>query len=669
VLHKEIPFLRICLPLCAGIVSGLCFVPGRLFIIAAAAIIITGFCASLFFNSLQTNSIFGFSLTATFFVAGLLLYSCQKTSLSALDPHPSIFACTVSDFPVEKTNTRMIVAKLNFEIDSSTVSPLKGSVMLYCKKDSSGISFLPGDRLIVKCTPVGITNRGNPYEFDYRFYMENHGIRYFAFTSGRDFLSHVVPKQRKLAHKALIMREEIIRMYRERGITGERLALVAAITLGQKNMLDPEQKNSFIKAGVMHIMAVSGLHTVILSMFVFTLLFFLKRRFNILRIILTLLILWSFAFVTGLTASVLRATLMFSFLQAGGLMKRRVNGINSVLASAFVLIIIRPSVIFEAGFLLSYLAVIYIIAFYRDLYQKLLFRKYLADRIWQSAVVSIVAQTGTLPLTIMLFNRFPVYFLITNIIIVPLSSLLVITGFLVLLLFHIRFVSMFLGAVLDKLAGLTELLTKTVSDLPFASIENIGMTTVGCLLLSVTVFLFTYYILKRRSFPAIYPLAALLIFLAAGTARELWVRSTNELIVYNTPASPAIGIRTGKILNLFSDTTAASTEVKRHCAALGLRLNMSFSGKKRYCIKAGETNLYVTGSPDNYTPGLFSSGFVILTGRGDGKKRYRSSVIPGEFFLIDASGNTGTRYIRNSEPGASVKMHSVRKSGAFIQRI
>ena len=113
----------------------------------------------------------------------------------------------------------------------------------------------------------------------------------------------------------------------------------------------------------MHIMAVSGLHAVILSFLVFNLLFFLKRRFNVARIILTILILWAFAFITGLTPSVLRATLMFSFIQAGNLMKRRVNGINSVLASAFVLILIRPSVIFDAGFLLSYSAVIYIYNF------------------------------------------------------------------------------------------------------------------------------------------------------------------------------------------------------------------------------------------------------------------------------------------------------------------
>ena len=118
--------------------------------------------------------------------------------------------------------------------------------------------------------------------------------------------------------------------------------------------------------------------------------FFLKRRYNILRILITILILWSFAFITGLTPSVLRATLMFTFIQAGTLMKRRVNGINSVLASAFVLILIRPSVVFDAGFLLSYSAVIYIISFYQAFYNKIAIQNMLGDKIWQSAVITIL---------------------------------------------------------------------------------------------------------------------------------------------------------------------------------------------------------------------------------------------------------------------------------------
>jgi competence protein ComEC len=530
-------------------------------------------------------------------------------------------------------------------------------------------SFLPGDLMIIKCTPVEISNRGNPYEFDYRFYMENQGIRFYAFTSSSDIIKHSIPAHRKLIHRALIIREKIIGMYKERGITGERLALVAAITLGQKNMLDQEQKQNFIKAGVMHIMAVSGLHAVILSLFVFNLLFFMKRRFNILRILITILILWSFAFVTGLTPSVLRATLMFSFLQAGNLMQRRVNGINSVLASAFVLILIKPSVIFDAGFLLSYSAVIYIICFYQDFYLKLQFKNWLTDKIWQSAVVTIVAQAGTLPLTIMLFNRFPSYFILTNIIIVPLSSLLIIIGCLVPMTFPVHFLSQFFALILNYLTGLTELLTEKASSLPWSTIENIGMTTVECILLTLTIFLFSYFILKKHSFSIIYPISAMFLFVFSGTVTEISTRTRNEVIVYNSPGSSTIGIKTGKILNLYSDTSLVRPEVLRHCATLGLKIKTNSLSNNMYCIEAGKKKLLIANSLNKNILKNFMPDIVILTGlRPEIEKNLSLRQFPG-ILIISSKATSGIRLQQQIDFSGIVTVHQVRKSGAYIKKI
>ena len=514
-LHKEIPFLRIGLPLCIGIVTGLYFQPDSFFLLLTAIFIITGFIVSLFFNKYQTNLLFGFFLTITLYICGLLLYNNEKDTLSILKPEQTFFHCTLSDYPVERENSIMMTVKMNSKITAIGTEAVKGSLVLYNKKDSLVTSYLPGDILIIRCTPVELTNRGNPYEFDYRFYMENQGIKYSAFTSSRDIIRHTIPANRKLIHKALIIREKIIGMYKERGITGERLALVAAITLGQKRMLDPEQKQNFMRAGIMHIMAVSGLHAVILSMFLCNLLFFLKGKFYFLRILITILILWAVAFVTGLTPAVLRATIMFTFFQAGNLIHRRVNGINSVLASAFVLILIKPSVIFDAGFLLSYSAVIYIISFYQVFYLKLQFKNWLTDKIWQSAVITIVAQAGTLPLTIMLFNRFPVYFILTNIIIVPLSSLLIVTACTIPMLYPIVFLSKTLALVLNYLTGLTELLTAKSASLPWSNIENIGMTTVECILLMGTIFLLSSFLLNKHSISVFYPISLAIALVAA----------------------------------------------------------------------------------------------------------------------------------------------------------
>jgi competence protein ComEC len=669
VLHKEIPFLRIGLPLCTGIISGLYFEPGPGFLVAAVIVIVSGFFVSIFYNKTQTNPIFGYSLTISLFICGMLLYSKEKNRISTLKKEEATYSCTLSDFPEEKENSFRLTVKLSRKITTNGIEAAGGSMVLYYKKDSLDTSFIPGDLLTIRCTPVEITNRGNPEEFDYRFFMRNHGIRYYAFTSGRNIISHIVPDHRKIAHRALIIREKIINMYKERGITGERLALVAAITLGQKSMLDPEQKQNFIKAGVMHIMAVSGLHAVILSIFVFNLLFFMKRRLNILRILITILILWSFAFVTGLTPSVLRATLMFSFLQAGNIMKRRVNGINSVLASAFILILIRPSVIFDAGFLLSYSAVIFIISFYNDLYLKLQFKNWLMDKIWQSAVVTIVAQAGTLPLTVMLFNRFPTYFIITNIIIVPLSSLLIIAGCLVPLMFPVVFISQTLALLLNYLTGLTESLTARASSLPLSTLENIGMTTIECIFLTLTIFIFSIFLLRKKSFSIIFPLTMLLIFLITVTVTEISTRTSNDLIVYNTPGTTTIGIRTGKILNLYSDTTLAGPEVLRHSTTLGLKIKPNPLKNKLYCIKTGEKKIVITNSLNNKVLRTYFPDIIILTGIHPEIDSYTSFRQFPKTRIIFSESAAGFRIPKHSDVAAIDTIHIIRKSGAFVSKL
>jgi competence protein ComEC len=661
VLHKEVPFLRIGLPLCAGIISGLYFKPAAEFFLAAALIVISCFSASLFFNRSFINVIFGISFTFSLYVCGLLLYLDEKEDMSILEPDTSVFAGTLTDYPLEKENSYMLTIKINYRVTSQKKEQTGGTLLLYEKKDPSIQRYLPGDNLVIKCTPQEIKNRGNPNEFDYKFFMETHGIRYSAYIRSQDVISHVIPRNRKLRYRALIIREKLISMYRERGITGERLALVAAIILGQKNMLEPEQKQNFMKAGVMHIMAVSGLHAGILSLFIFNVLFFMKRRLRILRVVLTIIILWSFAFVTGLTPSVMRATLMFSFLHSGNLMKRRVNSINSVLASAFILILLKPSVIFETGFLLSYSAVLFIITFYQSVYSKIEIKNWFSDKIWQSVVVTIVAQAGTLALTVMLFNRFPTYFIISNIIIVPLSSLLIIAGSLVPLTYPVEFLSQFLANLLNHLTGLTEFLTSKAASLPLSTIENIGMTTFQCLMLTLIVFSLGYFLSKKYSLSIFVPIALISLSVVYGTVHEILIRKTNQLIVYNTPGSTTIGIKTGKLLNVYTDTSFISPAVSRHGSTLGLKIRMNILNEDFNYLKAGQHKILVCNSLNQYAGYGIKPEIVILTGKGYSEKYISDELLPEKLIIT-----SDLRFTKKADFTTIDTVHSVKKSGAFI---
>ena len=664
-LHREIPFLRIGLPLCAGIVCGYYFSPGIIFFISSGIIILAAFSLSLLYNRHLSNPVYGIAFTFTLFIAGLFLYGEEKSSISILPPEETWFSGYLTDYPEEKENSFKMIFRMESGVVSGDNISLKGSLLLYHRKDAICRSYLPGDRFIVHCRPVEITNRGNPYEFDYRFFMENRGIKYYAFTDSTDVSGFSSPARRKPVHSALIIRERIIDMFRERGIEGDRLALVAAITLGQKNMLDPEQKQYFIKAGVMHIMAVSGLHAVILSLFIFKLLFFLKGRLNILRVLITLLLLWSFSFVTGLTPSVMRATLMFTFLQAGHIMKRPVNPVNSVLASAFVLILARPSVIFDAGFLLSYSAVIFIICFYRDFYLKLRFSHRLPDLIWQSASVSIIAQTGTLALTVMLFNRFPTWFILSNIIIVPISSLVIVIGSLVPLTFPLQFISQPLAKVLDFLTGLTEYLTARAAALPLSTIENIGLTTLECILLTIFIFLGLRFFLVRRSVSIQWPLSALFLLLMTGTIREITTRRSEELVVYNSIGHSTIGIRTGKILHIFSDTLVPGPEVRKHSATLRLKTEQNLITDKPCILMIALNKTLLTNHLNFKMLTTYKPEILIITGEKPFLEKIEQPIEKFEAVVVASGTRADYNISRQLRSLNSDTVHFAGKEGAF----
>lgn len=659
--HKEIPFLRICVPLCAGIVTALYFNLRSDFLLIIIPFLLLLLLCSVFRRNKYTSDIFfGLFATTCFFISGYVLYNYEKKSLSDLPVKESVFSCVLDDYPENKPAYQLLTVRLkSIETENGAVS-LKGSMLLYLRKDSTANPVMkPGDNLSVKCTPVRIDNRGNPYEFDYRFYMENNGIKYYSFINMELISGVKEPPRRTIRHYSLIIRNRIIELFRKSGVPEERIPLVSAITLGEKSMLDQEAKQTFVKAGIMHIMAVSGLHAVILSMFIYNLMFFMKGRLEIPRVAITLLFLWVFAFITGLTVSVLRATLMYSFIQGGKLMHRKPDGINSLLASAFILIILKPSVIFDAGFLLSYSAVLFILAFYNALYRKLEFSNRIADLIWQSAAVTIVAQLGTLPLTIMMFNRFPVYFILTNVIIVPVSSLVIIAGLIVPCLYPLSFLNPFPGLILGHLTGLTEYLTEKAAALPLSTIENIGMTLPQCMILFVLILVLTDFLPDRKK-SILLPGSLILLFAIVTLFTNKQILSRNELIVYNTRLGISAGIRTGTIMDVYTTDTITDQSIIRHCAVLNLSMRKHNQIKSYAVINTGKKKilLYKTGKlPDNIDPD------IIIT---DSFRSVSHILIkhPEKIVFTTASGPAPDNYGLDDSI-----IHLTRKSGACITPI
>jgi hypothetical protein len=208
VLHREIPFLRIIIPLCFGIVAGLWLNPGMLFYYTSGVLILILFIFVRRFNNQLTNKYFGIVISLALIILGLALFSAEKKSITDLSAAQAWYYGCLDDYPEEKDNNFRLLFKIEGKSERDEYKKIKGTILLYSKKCSLVRNMLPGDRFAVRCSPIGLKSRGNPEEFDYRFFMETRGIRYYAFTDSSDITGYKSPSTRKLAHNALIIREK-----------------------------------------------------------------------------------------------------------------------------------------------------------------------------------------------------------------------------------------------------------------------------------------------------------------------------------------------------------------------------------------------------------------------------------------------------------------------------
>jgi competence protein ComEC len=571
---REIPFLRIYAPLCAGVIAAEAVpsaVTAAWAVAATAALLIT---LRLIRKKYQPDTFFGAAIVIFFLASGYLLHVTGKERLSTIDESRQLFTVRISGYPDKKSSSCSFRAKIvSITAEDQQYKP-RGSLLLYFVSDTLPSRWQPGDRLTVRLTPKPAENNGNPCEFNYRRYLRGQGVRYLGFFRGEDIIEYQTAGRLTLRERSLVVAHSMIRAFEKAGLEGEELGLLTALTIGDKDLIDKEQLTSFSRSGAMHIMAVSGLHVGMISLGLSFMLFFLGGKLKILKSVIIITALWGFAFITGMSPSVLRATIMFTFLQAGTLIHRPAAGMNTLLASAFILTAARPAVIFEAGFQLSYLAVAFIIMFYYPLYRTLRCKNKVIDYFWQMTAMSLVAQAGTLALAVRLFNIFPLFFLVTNIVVIPVSFAVLGLAFLLILFSAVNPFASFFAILLGKLSAFTLDFTGLISSLDHGVIENIGLTTAGAVLLTIALALLLASLLRVGKVTLKPFLAAALLFLLCGTLKNLKESRQERLIVYNIKGKELRAVQDGRVLLVAPVDGIVPAEVKKHAATRGLKIKI-----------------------------------------------------------------------------------------------
>lgn len=443
--------------------------------------------------------------------------SWNKSSLPDLtDKYQNIQLKLESDLQPKKKSFKSQAIILNGE----TAELENKRIILYFQKSEKSESLSYGDIINARIRLQEPQNTLDSAGFDYKRWLRTKGICATAYINDKSWHFVSTSGAGDIKFIAKTISDKLLNIFVTLGLKGDNLALISAMTIGTRSQLDKDIETDFRYAGISHIVSISGLHVGVIYGILQMIFFFLGNNSTSkkLRQIIIVMLLWIFAFVTGLSASVNRSAMMFSLISLGICLEKRGTTLNIVVLSAFILLIINPLILYDVGFQLSYAAVIGIVVLYPALRDHFDTRNKVLKYIRDLVLISIVAQISTSPVAIYYFKQFPNYFLLGNLIAVPVSGVMIMLSVACLIFSFVPFVNQFLVTVLNFVTDVFLNFTSFMGDLPFAVTENININFYQVIVLYIIVFMASrLFLFKRKKY-----LLFLMTFILVFQVQVLW---------------------------------------------------------------------------------------------------------------------------------------------------
>lgn len=487
-----------------------------------------------------------------------------------------------------------------------------GKILLNIPKDSASHELEIGTSLLIKGILTKNKPPNNPNQFDYSRYLENKQI-YAQLYADISEIKTGSKIQKNVWHYSSKLRARILQNLEKNNFNKTELNVALALILGQRQEISADIIRDYQYAGAVHILSVSGLHIGFILLFVT---FLLKpilntRRGSFIKLIIILLSLSSFAIIAGLAPSVVRSVTMFSFVALGSHLRRSVNIYHTLLVSILLILLVEPSFLFDVGFQLSYVAVFFIIwlqPLLTTLWNpKTKFSKYA----WDILTVSFAAQIGTLPLSIYYFHQFPGLFFITNLLIIPMLSIIMALGVVVMILAAFNIIPIFLSQLLEWSIYYLNKTINTIASFEQFIIQDIPLHFY--VLISSYLLLFTMIIwFKKPAFNKLVMVLISIIIFQISYFKIYWNTTTEqELIIFNTKRNSLIAERKAGDITVYAKdsilkTAHKSSVLKSYCIGNlssikhkeELQNYIYFNGKKIFVLDSSGV------SPKNNNPDI-----------------------------------------------------------------
>jgi competence protein ComEC len=583
---------------------------------------------------------------------------------------------------VEKAKSFKADASVKYVSENGTFIPVKGKLIIYFKKDSLLPALGYGSQIIFQKALQEIKTSGNPGGFDYKRYCLFQGITHQVYVDSREFV--VLPENDKnwLPEFLNNIRENVLTILRNNIKGGKETGLAEALLIGYKDDLDKTLVQSYTNTGVVHIIAISGLHLGLIYWLLLQLLKPLQRQkyINWLRPLIIIAGLWLFSLLAGAQPSILRSAVMFTCIVAGESLTKRTSIYNNLALSAFLLLCYNPYWLWDVGFQLSYSAVLSIVIFMQPIYNLLYIKNKLLDFFWKLNAVTIAAQILTLPISIYHFHQFPTYFLLTNFIAVPLSSLILLGEIFLCIISFIPAFALFIGKILSWLIGIMNSYIEKIEALPFSLWDGLQIDLLQAILLFMFIAGLSYWLLEKIKTGLLVGLLTLLSFFALRSF-SFWEKSNQQkIIVYNVPQHQAIDFINGRHFFFAGDPGLQENDFARNfhlkpsriLHRLGTPGSIDCMAIDKNCFSFANKKIVLVDSTVSFSPSSSKIPIDLIIVSKNPKlyiSRLNNSFIINQIVFDGSVPTRKLKYWKKDCDSLHIPYHDVSEKGAFVMTL
>jgi len=566
---KQAPFIRVLLPFLTGIVIGWYLQPSArletISLIGALSISVK----SLFgqsFTTYRLRLIYGIAFMIVWIALGALV-TWEKDIRNNTEwvgrkyQQGDTIQVVLAEPLVERMNSQKAQASVIALRKADRAIPCAGNVIVYFNKDSLPVLDC-GSQLIFSKPLLTIANNANPGGFDYQRYTLFEGITHEVFLKKDNFATLPGRRQNLIGSVLFPVREKILSVLRHYIRNKKTCGLAEALLIGYKDDLDKNLVQSYTNTGVVHIVAISGMHIALIYWLLDLVCSPLKKikhsKWPVAAVVIAGL--WLFSLVAGAQASVIRSAVMFTCIVIGKTFVKKASIYNTLAFSAFALLCYNPYWLWDVGFQLSYAAVLSIVIFAKPIYNLMYIKNKMLDFVWKANSVSIAAQLLTTPISLYHFHQFPNYFLLSNFVAVPLSSIIVLGEIALCAVSLVPLVASITGKILSTLMWLMNAYIERIEALPLSLTDNIQISVLQAVLLTAMVCGIGYLMLEKQKFGAWLGLMSLAAFAIIRSLTVIGCDQQRDLIVYNIPKHHAIDLFEGRKYCFIGDAALGSDQ-------------------------------------------------------------------------------------------------------------